>query len=147
MILITAILIGLLAGISKAKIRGQKYCAPDVQMGWLLLIAVIPQLFSFHQPPNLIPDELTAGILVGSQVVLLSFVWVNRKLPGFWALGIGLVLNLTVIVLNGGLMPISPETIIRMSPEAVIDPDLFGTRLGSSKDILLATTDIRLGIL
>ena len=149
MILLLAIIIGLVAGFGRAKIRGQRYCVPDLKMGWLLLIAVIPQLFSFHQPhtASVTPDKLAAGILVSSQALLLVFAWVNRRLPGFWALGIGLVLNLTVIVLNGGLMPISPETIIRMSPEAVIDPDLFGTRLGSSKDILLASTDIRLGIL
>ena len=147
MILISAIIIGLLAGILKARIQGQKYCAPDLQMGWLLFVAVVPQLFSFHQPQtaNAVPDELAAGILVSSQVILLIFVWVNRRLPGFWALGIGLILNLVVITLNGGLMPISPETISRMSPDATINPDLFGTRLGSSKDVLLHTSETRLG--
>lgn len=146
MILLFAILIGWVAGFARAKIRGQKYCAPDFQLGWLLLIAVIPQLFSFHQPQtaSATPDKLAAGILVGSQIFLLVFVWVNRKLPGFWALGLGLVLNFLVITLNGGLMPISPETVYRLSPHAIIEPAHFGTRLGSSKDILLPISDTRL---
>jgi len=115
-------------------------------MGWLLLVAVVPQLFSFHQPQtaSVTPDRLAAGVLVSSQVLLLIFVWSNRKLPGFWVLGIGLVLNLVVIVVNGGLMPISPETVYKLSPQAIIEPGHFGTRLGSSKDILLAATDTRL---
>jgi hypothetical protein len=115
-------------------------------MGWLLLIAVIPQLFSFHQPhtASVTPDKLAAGILVSSQVLLLVFAWVNRRLPGFWALGLGLVLNLSVITLNGGLMPINPETVYQLSPQAVIESAHFGTRLGSSKDILLAISDTRL---
>lgn len=146
MILLIAIIIGLVAGIARAKIRGQKYYAPELKMGWLLFIAVIPQMFSFHQPhtASVTPDRLAAGVLVSSQALLLIFVWANRKLPGFWALGIGLILNLVVIVLNGGLMPISPETVYKLSPQAIIDPGYFGTRLGSSKDILLATGDTRL---
>lgn len=146
MILLIAIITGLVAGFARAKFRGQKYCTPDFQMGWLLLIAVIPQLFSFHQPKtaSATPDKLAAGILVVSQILLFVFVWANRKLPGFWALGIGLVLNLLVIILNGGFMPISPETVYRLSPQAVIEPAHFGTRLGYSKDILLSISDTRL---
>lgn len=146
MILLIAIIVGLVAGIARAKIRGQKYLAPELKMGWLLLIAVIPQLFSFHQPQtaSVAPDRLAAGVLVSSQVLLLIFVWANRKSPGFWALGIGLVLNLVVIVCNGGLMPISPETVYKLSPQAVIAPGYFGTRLGSSKEILLETWDTRI---
>lgn len=146
MILLFAIIIGLVAGIAKAKIRGQRFYAPNIQMGWLLFIAVTPQLFSFHQSQaaSITPDELAAGILVSSQVILLVFVWANRNLPGFWALGLGLALNLIVITLNGGLMPISPETVYRIAPNASIDPVLFGTRLGSSKDVLLSTSDTHL---
>lgn len=146
MILLIAIIAGLVAGVVRAKIAGRDFCHPDLRMGWLLLIAVIPQLFSFHQPQTsqITPDEVASGILVGSQLILLVFAWINRKLPGFWALGLGLSLNFLVIVLNGGLMPISPETVYRLSPGAVIESFHFSTRLGSSKDILLAIESTRL---
>ena len=65
----------------------------------------------------MISEDLAAAILVSSQVLLLVFAWFNRDQPGLWALDLGLALNLLVIVLNGGLMPISPETVARLAPE------------------------------
>jgi hypothetical protein len=113
------------------------------------MIAVIPQVFSFHLPglSEVTSDKIAAGVLVGSQILLLFFVWANRSLPGFVALGIGLVFNLLVIVANGGLMPISPETVHLLSPNAVIDASDFGTRLGTSKDVLLAADNTKIWIL
>jgi hypothetical protein len=148
-ILLLAIIAGLVAGISRAKIGGRVFCPPDLRMGWLLLVAVIPQLFSFHLSGTyeFTPDRVAAGILVSSQIALLAFVWANRFLPGFWILGIGLILNLLVILSNGGLMPISPETVYQLSPDAIILPSDFGTRLGSSKDILLSISDTRFWLL
>jgi hypothetical protein len=148
-ILILAIVAGLVAGIVRAKVGGRSFCVPDLHMGWLLMVTVIPQLFTFHIPgtSSITSDEIAAIILVSSQILLLIFVWANRHLPGFWLLGFGLTLNLVVITINGGLMPISPETIYRLSPDAVIGPSLFGARLGSSKDILLSTAGTRLWLL
>ena len=90
------------------------------------------------------PAQTAATILVTSQILLLFFVWANRHLPGMWALGIGLVLNLIVILFNGGLMPISPQTVAKMIPNLAIDPGLIGTRLGSSKDVLLPIMETKL---
>lgn len=146
MILLLAILVGLVSGVARAKIRGRQFSPPDLQLAWLLLLAVTPQLFTFHLPEisEYAPDNVAAGILVVSQMLLLIFFWANRRLPGFWILGFGLGLNLLVIALNGGLMPISPETVQRLVPNATIDPSYFGTRLGTSKDILLPVTETRL---
>jgi hypothetical protein len=148
-ILLLAIIAGLVAGLTRAKIGRRVFCPPNLRLGWLLLVAVIPQLFSFHLSGTnkFAPDRVAAGILVSSQIVLLIFVWANRYLPGFWILGIGLILNLVVIVSNGGLMPISPETVYQLSPNASILPSDFGTRLGSSKDILLSISDTRFWLL
>ena len=54
-----------------------------------------------------------------------------RHLPGFWLLGVGLLLNLTVIAANGGLMPISPETLTTVhgdDAEEAIQSRAFGTK-------------------
>jgi hypothetical protein len=60
-------------------------------------------------------------------------------------LGLGLTLNLLVISLNGGLMPISPEMVGRFE----LRPDSWeiGSRLGSGKDIVLPIAETRLWIL
>ena len=113
------------------------------------MFAVIPQLFSFHFPglSEITSDKIAIGILVCSQVLLLLFIWANRTLPGFGALSIGLLLNIVVITVNGGLMPISPETVHLLSPNAVIEVSEFGSRLGTSKDILLTIENTNLWLL
>jgi hypothetical protein len=75
----------------------------------------------------------------------LIFVWVNREKPFIWLLGIGLLLNFVVISLNGGWMPISPETI--QSQNVPADRWEIGSRLGTSKDIVLEKENTSLWIL
>ena len=50
-----------------------------------------------------------------------------------------------VILLNGGLMPIYPETVHHLYPEATVDQVQSGERLGGSKDVVMTKDDIRLG--
>jgi hypothetical protein len=109
-------------------------------------VAVLPQLFAFHivSTARLIPNHIASGILVSSQLVLLAFVWANRTQPGFWALGLGLGLNLLVIVVNGGWMPISPGTLQKLVPEAPPDTWQIGHRFGINKDIILDSVNTRL---
>jgi hypothetical protein len=52
-----------------------------------------------------------------------------------------------VIVLNGGFMPISPETVSSITSGGSIDALEVGQRFSNSKDIILPATEMRLGIL
>ena len=54
--------------------------------------------------------EWAVGILVASYVLLVAFVWVNRRLPAAPLILIGLALNLLVITANRG-MPVSEQAI------------------------------------
>ena len=51
-----------------------------------------------------------AGVLVASYPVLLVFLGVNLRVPGFAVIFVGLALNLAVIAPNGG-MPVSPSAL------------------------------------
>ncbi len=143
MILVLAIFTGLIAGLARARVAGHTFGIPSFRSTWLLWLAVTPQLVAFHlhKTAYLLPDKVAAGILVTSQVLLLAFVWNNRALPGFCILGAGLGLNLLVIALNGGLMPISPATVRQIAPAFSITPEDFGARLGSTKDVLLPPSE------
>jgi hypothetical protein len=101
----------------------------------------------FFWPPtrSLVNDATAAVVLVSSLLLLLIFVWANRQHHAFWWLGLGLFLNLLVIVLNGGLMPISPETLSQLRPHAQPSEDWqFGQWLRGSKDIVLPEEETRL---
>ncbi len=113
MILLTAVIAGLTFGLIRAKIGNRPYRPFPIRWGWMVGVALILQWLAFGFPLTraIYPDEAASISLVLSQFILLVFAWFNRKMPGFWLLTTGLVLNLLVITLNGGFMPISPETV------------------------------------
>ncbi|MEZ4706527.1 MAG: DUF5317 domain-containing protein [Caldilineaceae bacterium] len=152
MLLLLAIAIGLFIGIARALISGRAFAVPEVRMIGLVFIGFLPQFFVFFWTVTreLVTDNRIAAIaLVSSQLLLLVFALVNRKQPGFWLLGVGLALNLAVILANGGLMPITPETMAQLAPPGEPTDLLFppGSRLGTTKDVVLKATDTRLWLL
>ena len=146
MILLLAIIAGLLAGLARAWLAKRYLSPPDLRLVWLALLAFLPQWLAFYLPATrrLFTQDWIAAALVSTQVLLLAFAWFNREQPGFWALGFGLALNLLVIALNGGLMPISPETAAQLRPGASPDAWQVGQRLGTSKDVILPVAATRL---
>jgi hypothetical protein len=62
-----------------------------------------------------------------------------------WLLTLGLALNLAVIIANGGLMPISPETAGQLVPAAAVQSMNVGSRFGFGKDVLLLPEGTHLG--
>ena len=90
-----------------------------------------------------IPDWFAALSIVTSQLILLIFAWLNRRLPGMSILIVGLVLNMAVIVVNGGFMPINPNTAERLVGAERMTSFEIGSRIGY-KDILLPATGTRL---
>ncbi len=146
MILLLAVLVGLLVGAGRAWYSKRPFLTPDLHAVWLVLIAFMPQWVAFYLTltRRLVTAELAAVALVSSQAILLLFAWFNRKHSAFWILGLGLILNLTVIIANGGLMPISLETLTKMRLDNPANHWQIGSRVGGSKDILLAVGQTRL---
>jgi hypothetical protein len=145
-VLLSAVAAGLLLTILRAKFTGRKLKSIKLKFGWLVFVAVIPQIIAFQIPAigRQIPDIVISVILVLSQALLLGFAAANIFRPGFWALGLGLLANFTAIVLNGGWMPISPDIVHRILPTLPADLPLVGRRLGYSKDWIYAYRDIHL---
>lgn len=146
MLLLLSIIIGIVLGIARALISGRAFVVPELRMIWLVFIGFLPQFFVFFWTVTreLITDNrIAAAALVSSQLLLLVFAVVNRKQPGFWLLGIGLLLNLVVILANGGLMPITPEVLAELAPPGEPTEILFppGSRLGTTKDIVIEAED------
>ncbi len=145
MILLSALLIGLLAGWGWARWQKRPYRAPDLKFVWLVLVGFLPQLIIAYLPAThfLLPNWLAAAGLSASLVAFLVFVWLNRQLPGMPVLLVGVLLNLLVILANGGWMPISPQTASRLIGGDAGQLIGLGNRFGQ-KDILLLSQDTRL---
>ena len=143
MILLYAVALGLAAGLARAKSKGRPFqLNPPGQIG-LLFTATLIQAMALYFPPTrkAMPDWLVVLFLVGTQICLLIFIWLNRTQPGFPILGAGLALNILVIVANGGWMPVSPQVAAELFPGAALTP---GMRVGWSKDILLFPSETHL---
>ena len=149
MILLTAVIAGLIAALVRVRIGQRQLQALRLKLEWLVVLSFVPQLLAFHLPATAerMPDSWAPLILVSTQFLLLVFFWVNRKAPGFWILGLGLGLNFLVIVLNQGLMPINPETVARLVPNAPEGAWQVGERMGYSKDIVLTVAESKLWLL
>jgi hypothetical protein len=146
MILLISIVVSLPIAYLRARIGGRTLSSPQLRYLGLVAVGFLPQwlAFYFSVTRTRIPDAWIPSILVASQLLLLLFAWQNRHQPGFWALGLGLGLNLLVIALNNGWMPISPITLQRLY--LTVSPDTWhiGSRLGTSKDMILPPATTRL---
>jgi len=144
-ILLLAVVLGLVIGLALAIWRGQTYQLNGLHFTWLAVIAFIPQMVALYLPStrNLITRDLASACLIGSQAALLAFAWLNRKLPGMLILAVGLILNLAVIIANGGFMPISPDTIKGIAPDSQSHELTDGERFGT-KDVMLSKQETQL---
>jgi len=149
MILLIAVALGLTCGFLRARFFNNPYQSVEVRYAWLVLAAYLPQFFAFYLPAtrSVLPSAWVPVVLVGSQLLLLLFAWLNRRLPGFWLLGLGLFANLLVISLNGGLMPLMPENAAKLLPSDSPVVLKLGERVGFGKDILLEKAATRLWFL
>jgi hypothetical protein len=150
MILVVGILGGLAAGWIRAKVLKRPFRAIRLRYWGLVLTAFLLQLliFSTSLKAAFLTEKAIGFLFAASQFVLILFAWMNRKEPGVWLLGLGLMLNFLVIVINGGFMPISPETVRVLNPNAPAGSWQIGNRLGkSSKDIVIESSNTHLWFL
>lgn len=149
MVLTVAVVLGLIAGLAKAKITNQPFEAFKLRAGWLVILSFMPQYLAvgLRATSVFIPDNWVPYLVVSGQIMLLVFVWLNRRTPAMWLLGIGLAANLLVIIANGGWMPISPQTLSQLEPYIPVSAWEIGTRYGISKDMILSAEFTHLAIL
>lgn len=145
-LLVLIVCVAALAILGHSWLTGRTLRKVDFRMWGLVPAAVIPQLLAFYVPATRVwlPDLLAPVILVWSQLVLLGFVLLNSRRPGMPFLGLGLAMNFVVILANGGMMPLTPQTASRISS---IDTWAAGARFGPGKSVVVPTQTTTLGSL
>ena len=114
--------------------------------GWKLA-AVVVGLFVLQATLVLyVPGQTTLqkAALILSQIALIFVVLLNHYVPGAKLFALGIILNTTVMLANGGWMPVTPETYRFIHPERTVEAQ---TRPPSSKGVVLPHTETRLWIL
>jgi Family of unknown function (DUF5317) len=148
MVLLVSIVLGLAAGLARAWKGKRPYQPQDLKYPWLVLVGFAPQFLAFNfRPTEMLFSNWASVALISSQLLLLAFVLVNLKKKPFWALGLGLLSNFIVILLNGGLMPIQPEVVKKLIPGPSTGLWAVGERLLMTKDFVLPLAVTRLWFL
>ncbi len=149
MILVAAIVVSIVIGL----LRGGRFnglAAVPLCCGALAVVAFAAQALFIYQTPSRKAIGVWGWqelIFVGSHLLLLVTVWANRHLEGVRLIGLGLLLNLVVMVTNGGWMPITPEALIKVGHAGLVPSLASGMRIYSSKNMLLSPQETKLWLL
>jgi hypothetical protein len=104
----------------------------ELRAWWLLLIALGLQVGTVWLPDSEWAEGLGLAMVLISYGLLMTLVLLNRNRTGMWLAGLGVLMNFTVIAVNGG-MPVMAEAAEVASGFTVTVPDLSG----SFKHVLL----------
>lgn len=139
MILAWAVLLGFLLALVRYRKNTLKHLAEiPMRQAWLILAALVLQI-PFLRAPQVPLEQLRFQqvLFLSSFGFLLLFVGLNWRILGALVLGVGLVLNLLVILANGGAMPIAPETLVKINPGSQPGDWIEGQHYHRSKDVVL----------
>ena len=91
-----------------------------------------------------VPKEVLLLGLSISYLLLIAVVIANRRLWGMRVMAAGLALNITAMTLNGGLMPVTPETLDRAGLSNLAAETGLGHAIPGTKDVLLDRSSVKL---
>jgi len=133
LVVVAALIAGLVAG-------GRLLALEHLRIHWwgVAIIGLALQGAPFRDGPTAL------AALVASYVLLLGFVWVNRRLPAAPVLLLGLALNLTVVAPNAG-MPVSAAAARTAAGDRTLLPEPAGFskhHLRTDTDVLAALGDV-----
>jgi hypothetical protein len=137
MLLLYAVIIGLVAGL----ISGGKFAAlgsTHIRLWPVALIGLFAQLLLFGSPLAAVVGPWGPSLYVLSTVLVLMALVYNLRQPGFWLIILGALANFTVIVLNGGQMPASPEAWQALTGVAAVPTTDFSNSALSGPSTVLA---------
>jgi hypothetical protein len=101
----------LFVAMSVAVLRGGRLTnLADIRLRswWLLPLGFVMQAVTAFLPDRSWSESVGVGLVLFSYIPLLALVLLNRTRPGLWLAGLGILMNFTVIALNGG-MPVLGE--------------------------------------
>jgi hypothetical protein len=138
MILI-ALCLALLLGLAVVGGRVSNLAFVDVKWGWLAPLAFLMQAYLIFFPADRAGGLLSARalLLAVSHILLLAVVWRNRHLSGVKLIGLGLLLNFLVMVVNGGFMPITPEALVQIGYDGNASQLETGYIVGRTKNVVV----------
>src|SRR2546426_2060433 len=108
MLLFGVLILALLAGLlrrGRLDVLGQHRwrlpALPFLGLG-VQIVAFLP-----NEGASLLAPTFASTLHVMSYLLLLAFIWANRRTAWIWLIGLGLAANAIAIGVNGGVMPLA----------------------------------------
>lgn len=98
----------------------------ELRAWWLLIPAILLQGGTVLLPDSEAAETVGVVMVLSSFGLLMILVILNRGKTGMWLAGLGVLMNFTVIALNGG-MPVLTEAAEVASGFTLTDPDVSGS--------------------
>lgn len=120
--MLTALVLAVLTGVA-ARLRGGSVTTlAETTFRWTPLLAagLVAQLTFLYWDPEWLGDGGGLAVVLGSNLVVAVWLFVNRSLPGLLLAGAGMALNVIVIGANGA-MPVLPSSAERAGVTQSID--------------------------
>lgn len=140
-VVLIVIIVGLVAGfLARGTLRN--FERVDIHWWGVAAAGLVLQVLPLHRWFD--DDVVVVGALLASYMLLIAFVWVNRRLPAAPLMLAGLLLNVVVIAANGG-MPVSADAIRATGSEAHALPGLIDDgkhHLMTPSDVLTPLADV-----
>lgn len=126
-------LIGVLVSLP---LGGRLRALAEMQLRWigLIYLALAFQIAAFpgRSMPWTTPDNVAIGLWIASDAILVAVMARNIRVPGVALVAVGLLMNLSAILANGGHMPALPSALreaglhyhVSMNSEAMSHPAL-----------------------
>jgi Family of unknown function (DUF5317) len=107
-ILVVASLVGVLsASLFGGRLR--RLASLPLRHLWVVWFAIVVQVLVFEVFASTLPSTVSEALHFVTYAIALSFLWLNRHIPGALAIAVGAACNLAAITANGGVMPASPS--------------------------------------
>ncbi|HEU5316655.1 MAG TPA: DUF5317 family protein [Chloroflexota bacterium] len=156
MIIVAATALGLALAVARwhwsvnaagAGSTGNHRAAQTVRWWPIAAASVAVQLYLVGDHALTLPSGWRLAALWATNVALAGVLTTNLGFPGMRWLLAGMALNFAVMAANGGLMPVSSETLVRGGHGAALARTGVGAPLRRSKDVLLPEAETRLALL
>lgn len=122
-------------------IRLRRLAELPIRHLWLVWLALVVQVVLFGFLGHRIPATVSGTIHLGTYALALTFLWLNRRLPGGRLISIGAASNLAAIVANNGAMPANMSA-WRKAGLPEIPPEVFTNSQALSSPRLAILGDI-----
>lgn len=132
-----------------ASVHAVERYAPGDGLRWWPVAAVCVgiQLWLVSDQAMALPGDGRLMALWTTNAALAVVLALNLRVPGMRLLLAGMALNFCVMAANGGLMPVSPETLLRGGHGSSLARTPIGQPMRRSKDVLLREEETQLALL